>query len=166
LIFLSNGTTLMQSNLTGLYIYVKCKINFKEHTYQRNSLYIGRKTNFSSIIEWTTFWERDSSMRGVSKFQNPPKCCSIFVGEMMEFFTHEELWSKEQLRSLLHFLSTFPQRKKMWAHANWTCRRLDFFWSGSELCAPNIFKSEKWKNLLRRIIIQNSICKKEEESDS
>jgi len=30
-------------------------------------------------------------MRGVSKFQNPPKCCSIFVGEMMEFFTHEEL---------------------------------------------------------------------------
>ena len=35
-----------------------------------------------------------------------------------------------------------------------------FFLSGSELCAPNIFKSEKWKNLLRRIIIQNSICKK------
>jgi hypothetical protein len=32
-----------RSNLTGLYIYVKCKINFKEHTYQRNSLYIGRK---------------------------------------------------------------------------------------------------------------------------
>ena len=25
-----------RSNLTGLYIYVKCKINFKEHTYQMN----------------------------------------------------------------------------------------------------------------------------------
>jgi hypothetical protein len=28
------------ADLTGLYIYVKCKMNFKEHTYQRNWLYI------------------------------------------------------------------------------------------------------------------------------
>jgi hypothetical protein len=34
------------ADLTGLYIYVKCKMNFKEHTYQRNWLYIWR--NFSS----------------------------------------------------------------------------------------------------------------------
>jgi hypothetical protein len=35
-----------RSNLTGLYIYVKCQINFKEHTYQMNSLYIWRKNKF------------------------------------------------------------------------------------------------------------------------
>ncbi len=35
-----------RSNLTGLYIYVKCKLNFKEHTYQRNSLYFWSKNKF------------------------------------------------------------------------------------------------------------------------
>ncbi len=65
---------------SNLYIYVKCKMNFKEHTYQRNLLHIWRKTNFSSNRRDCFLRTlRDSSVRWVSKFQNPPKRCSVFV---------------------------------------------------------------------------------------
>ncbi len=56
----------------------------------------------------------------------------------------------EQLMSLLHFWSMIPRRKKMRAnmqteHAGgWI---LFFAWNSSELCVPNIFKSEKSKKL-------------------